>query len=50
MADEAKEILVELTSKDNQTFKVKKQVILMSGLIKDMLDDGTRSFATMPWY
>ena len=40
MAEESKEVLVELVSKDNQQFKVKKQVILMSGLIKDMLDEG----------
>jgi S-phase kinase-associated protein 1 len=37
---ETNETLVELTSKDGQKFKVKKQVILMSGLIKDMLEEG----------
>lgn len=31
--------IVELTSKDNQLFQISKQAILMSGLIKDMLDE-----------
>lgn len=37
-AENTTEVSVTLTSKDGQNFKVKKQVILMSGLIKDMLE------------
>lgn len=31
---------VELQSKDKQSFKVDRDVILMSGLVKDMLEEG----------
>ena len=37
-SDEKKQQLVELVSKDEQTFKVKRDVIAMSGLINDMLE------------
>jgi len=34
------EVLIELVAKDDQKFKVKKNVIMMSGLIADMLEGG----------
>jgi S-phase kinase-associated protein 1 len=34
-----KKPMVELTSKDEQSIKVEREVIMMSGLIKDMLDE-----------
>jgi S-phase kinase-associated protein 1 len=39
MAEEKESVQVELVSKDGQKFKVDKEVITMSGLVKDMLEE-----------
>ena len=40
--------LIELVSKDEKTFKVAKKVILMSGLIKDMLEEDEQDEGDIP--